>query len=105
MLYGILPQIGLQQLWCGEYDFNSASICQIIFMATLLWQFNIVLFSVFSGYCGGFFSLMKRSKYLIIQLVFRRYTDGARNHIKWLFGVGLYGELAIHIAQALWMSF
>ncbi len=42
----------------------------LFMLATLLWQFNIVLFSVFSGlyFCGGFFSLMKRSKYLIIQI-------------------------------------
>ena len=42
----------------------------LFMLATLLWQFNIVLFSVFQVfiYCDGFFSLMKRSKYLIIQI-------------------------------------
>lgn len=42
----------------------------LFMLATLLWQFNIVLFSVFqfSIYCGGYFSRMKRSKYLIIQI-------------------------------------
>lgn len=80
----------------------------LFMLATLLWQFNIVLFSVFSVlYLLRWLLFPHEAKQIFNhpnELVFRCYTDGACNHTKWLlsFGIGLYGEVAVHIAQALW---
>ncbi|ELW82495.1 C4-dicarboxylate transporter/malic acid transport protein [Acinetobacter sp. OIFC021] len=81
----------------------------LFMLATLLWQFNIVLFSVFSVL------------YLLRWLLFPHEAKQIFNHPNMSlflgaipmglatilngflsFGIGLYGEVAIHIAQALW---
>ncbi|MDC4558615.1 TDT family transporter [Acinetobacter baumannii] len=81
----------------------------LFMLATLLWQFNIVLFSVFSVL------------YLLRWLLFPHEAKQIFNHPNMSlflgaipmglatilngflsFGIGLYGEVAVHIAQALW---
>ncbi|EXB83347.1 C4-dicarboxylate transporter/malic acid transport family protein [Acinetobacter baumannii 299505] len=81
----------------------------LFMLATLLWQFNIVLFSVFSVL------------YLLRWLLFSHEAKQIFNHPNMSlflgaipmglatilngflsFGIGLYGEVAVHIAQALW---
>ncbi|MEI1682861.1 TDT family transporter [Acinetobacter baumannii] len=81
----------------------------LFMLATLLWQFNIVLFSVFSVL------------YLLRWLLFPHEAKQIFNHPNMSlflgaipmglatilngflsFGIGLYGEVAVHIAQSLW---
>lgn len=78
-------------------------------LATLLWQFNIVLFSVFSVlYLLRWFLFPHEAKQIFnhpnMSLFLGAIPMGLATILNGFlsFGVGLYGEVAIHIAQALW---
>ncbi|MDU6284912.1 MAG: C4-dicarboxylate ABC transporter, partial [Acinetobacter sp.] len=78
-------------------------------LATLLWQFNIVLFSVFSVlYLLRWFLFLHEAKQIFnhpnMSLFLGAIPMGLATILNGFlsFGVGLYGEVAIHIAQALW---
>lgn len=78
-------------------------------LATLLWQFNIILFSVFSVlYLLRWFLFPHEAKQIFnhpnMSLFLGAIPMGLATILNGFlsFGVGLYGEVAIHIAQALW---
>lgn len=78
-------------------------------LATWLWQFNIVLFSVFSVlYLLRWFLFPHEAKQIFnhpnMSLFLGAIPMGLATILNGFlsFGVGLYGEVAIHIAQALW---
>ncbi|KRI40172.1 TDT family transporter [Acinetobacter baumannii] len=81
----------------------------LFMLATLLWQFNIVLFSVFSGlYLLRWFLFPHEAKQVFnhpnMSLFLGAIPMGLATILNGFlsFGVGLYGEVAIHIAQVLW---
>ncbi|HCJ6426615.1 TDT family transporter [Acinetobacter baumannii] len=81
----------------------------LFMLATLLWQFNIVLFSVFSVlYLLRWFLFPHEAKQIFnhpnMSLFLGAIPMGLATILNGFlsFGIGLYGEVAVHIAQALW---